>query len=48
LAQTAVGDKKLGIDEHHQPDKNWLLAVVSTYSPDCSIFKKSYLPPRRN
>jgi hypothetical protein len=48
FAQSAVGNKALGIDENHQPDKNWLLAVVSTYNPDCTIFKKSYMPPRRH
>jgi hypothetical protein len=35
----------LGIDASHTPDKSWLLAVVSTYLPECSIFKKSYVPP---
>ena len=34
-----------GIDEKHQPDKRWLLDVLSTYSPGDDIFKKSYLPP---
>jgi hypothetical protein len=48
FAQSAVGNKALGIDENHQPDKNWLLAVVSTYNPDCTIFKKSFMPPRRH
>ena len=48
-AQTALGErgKSLGIDEAHQPDKQWLIAVLSTYFPECLIFKKSYLPPPR-
>ena len=49
MAQQAVGQQKsLGIDEGHQPDKNWLLAVISTYNADCTIFKKSYMPPKRH
>ena len=40
--------KKFGIDFRHTPDKAWMLACISTYLPDHSIFGKSYVaPPRR-
>ena len=35
-----------GVDEVHQPDKRWLLDVVSAFWPDDEIFRKDYRPPR--
>jgi|LauGreDrversion4_2_1035121.scaffolds.fasta_scaffold1181848_1 hypothetical protein len=34
MCQTSAGNKSLGIDEAHQPDKGWLLAVLSTLNPE--------------
>jgi len=39
--------KSLGIDASHTPDKGWVIAIISTFNPQCEIFKKSYLPPPR-
>ena len=36
-----------GLLEGRQPDKEWLLAVLATLSPDDDIFKKDYLPPAK-
>ena len=36
-----------GLVEGRQPDKQWLLAVLATLSPDDEIFKKDYLPPAK-
>ena len=36
-----------GIDDKHQPDKRWLIDVVSNFKPDDEIFKKQYLPPAK-
>ena len=36
----------IGIDDH-TPNKDWLVAVLSTYSPDLKIFKKDYVAPSR-
>jgi len=36
----------IGIDDH-TPSKDWLVAVLSTYSPDLKIFKKDYVAPPR-
>lgn len=42
------GGKLLGIgDEQHTPNKEWLLAFLSTYRPDLKIFKKDYVAPPR-
>jgi len=40
-------NKSTGIDDTHIPDKKWLLDFLSTYSPDCEIFHKSYVAPPR-
>lgn len=38
----------LGVDrEKHNPDKRWLLDVLSTYTPSDEIFAKGYCPPER-
>ena len=39
--------KSLGIDASHTPDKGWLISIISSFNPQCEIFKKSYLPPPR-
>jgi hypothetical protein len=39
--------KPLGIDASHTPDKDWLLAMISTFDPENEIFHKSYVPPTR-
>jgi hypothetical protein len=40
--------KKFGMfDEQHTPNKEWLLAVLSTFRPDLKIFKKDYVAPPR-
>lgn len=40
--------KPLGIgSDDHTPDKDWLLALLSTHRPDLKIFKKDYVPPPR-
>ena len=36
-----------GIDDKHQPDSLWIVAVIATYQPDDEIFDKSYVPPPR-
>lgn len=33
------------IDENHLPNKQWLLNVLSTLSPEDEIFRKDYQPP---
>ena len=38
---------KSGLIEGKWPDKQWLLAVISTLNPDDEIFKKDYFPPPR-
>lgn len=35
------------IDESHQPDKRWVLAVLSTIAPKDEIFDKNYIPPSK-
>jgi hypothetical protein len=40
-------NKSLGINDTHTPDKAWLVAFLSTYVPDCKIFKKDYVAPPR-
>ena len=35
------------VDEVHQPDKRWLLDLVSTFRPDDEIFRKDHRPPAR-
>ncbi len=34
-------------DEQHTPNKEWLLAVLSTFRSDLVIFKKDYVAPPR-
>ena len=42
------GSKKLGMfDEQHTPNKEWLLALLSTFKPEIPIFKKDYVAPPR-
>ena len=42
-------NKQLGIFEKgHSPDKQWLLALLSTHKETLRIFSKSYVPPPRN
>lgn len=36
-----------GVVDGRQPDKEWLLAVLATLSPEDEIFKKDYLPPAK-
>lgn len=38
---------ELGIDSKYQPDKDWIIAVLSTYKADDVIFDKYYVPPPR-
>ena len=33
------------IDEKHSPDKDWIVAVLSTLDPNHEIFKKDYVAP---
>ena len=33
------------IDSMHQPDKDWLVAVIATMNPDDEIFRKDYVAP---
>ena len=33
------------IDSAHVPDKDWLIAVISSLNPDDEIFKKDYVAP---
>ena len=41
-------NKPLGInDKDHTPDKEWLMALLSTHRPELSIFKKDYVAPPR-
>jgi hypothetical protein len=49
LAEEAMSkqSKSLGIDASHTPDKGWLISIISSFNPQCEIFKKSYLPPPR-
>ena len=37
----------LGIDKEHTPNKEWLLALLSTHKSDLQIFKKDYVAPAR-
>ena len=37
----------LGIDKEHTPNKEWLLALLSTHKSDLHIFKKDYVAPAR-
>ena len=42
------GNKQLGIGlDQHTPNKEWLLAYLSTYRPELKIFKKDYVAPPR-
>jgi hypothetical protein len=34
-----------GMVDGRQPDKGWLIVLISTLNPDDEIFKKDYLPP---
>ena len=34
-----------GIDDVHQPDKSWMLAILGTYNPKLAYFDKGYVPP---
>lgn len=38
---------KSGLVEGKWPDKQWLLAIISTLNPEDEIFKKDYFPPPR-
>lgn len=40
-------NKPIGIDGTHEPDMQWLLAFLATYSPNLTIFSKDYTPPAR-
>lgn len=41
-----ASEKKVaGIDDTHQPDKGWMLAILGTYNPKLPYFQKSYVPP---
>ena len=43
-----VAQKKgldLGISEKKQPNRDWMLAVLSTMEPTHKIFRKDYVPP---
>ena len=33
------------LDEKHTPDKDWLVAVLASFTPEDEIFKKGYVPP---
>ena len=37
----------LGIDKEHTPNKEWLLALLSTHKSDLHIFRKDYVAPAR-
>ena len=37
----------LGIDKEHTPNKEWLLALLSTHKSDLYIFRKDYVAPAR-
>ena len=42
------GNKSIGIiDDQHTPNKEWLIAFLSTHRPDLKIFKKNYVAPPR-
>ena len=37
------------MDEDHLPNKDWLLDVLATLTPDDEIFRKNYLrPPKKS
>jgi hypothetical protein len=38
---------KSGLVEGKWPDKQWLIAIISTLNPEDEIFKKDYFPPPR-
>lgn len=37
----------LNIDEKKQPDKQWTINVLSTFTPSDEIFSRSYVPPKK-
>ena len=41
ILQNILGDKELGFDTDHYPDKNWLKTVIYKLSPDSNIFATS-------
>jgi hypothetical protein len=43
-----VNEKRLGITEHHQPDLQWALDVLSTMDPYHEVFQKGYTPAKRS
>ena len=34
-----------GMDQSHEPDKRWLIDLISSFKPEDEIFKKNYRPP---
>ena len=40
----SYGRESYGIDQNHQPDKSWLMRMLSTLTPDHKIFTPKYDP----
>lgn len=37
--------RNVEVDEKKQPDKQWIINILSTYTPNDEIFSRSYVPP---
>lgn len=37
--------RNVEVDEKKQPDKQWIVNILSTFTPNDEIFSRSYVPP---